>query len=130
MTAVLSPANASAKLLDVQAVAELLDCSPRHVYRLSDSGRMPAPLKLGALCRWNRARRRSVDLRRLPGRPQPEGGCADDRRQQTDQGEPRHWRWLADNLDVFPIQRNRNANGWGRRRMLCKGVICNGSQKP
>ena len=41
-------------LLDVGAVAALLSCSTRHVYRLSDAGRMPAPMKLGALSRWNR----------------------------------------------------------------------------
>jgi len=41
-------------LLDVQAVAQLLDCSARHVYRLSDAGRMPAPVKLGSLVRWSR----------------------------------------------------------------------------
>jgi excisionase family DNA binding protein len=39
-------------LLDVRAVAALLDCSPRHVYRLADAGRMPAPLRIGALVRW------------------------------------------------------------------------------
>jgi excisionase family DNA binding protein len=54
MTTVLSPADASAKLLDVQSVADLLGCSPRHVYRLSDAGRMPAPVKLGALVRWSK----------------------------------------------------------------------------
>lgn len=54
MTAVLSSADASAKLLDVQSVADMLGCSTRHVYRLSDAGRMPAPVKLGALVRWNR----------------------------------------------------------------------------
>ena len=53
MTTLLSPAEASAKLLDVAAVADLLDCSQRHVYRLSDSGRMPGPMKLGSLCRWS-----------------------------------------------------------------------------
>ncbi len=42
-------------LLNVQAVAEMLNCSPRHVYRLTDSKRMPKPYKLGALCRWDRA---------------------------------------------------------------------------
>lgn len=50
LAAALAPA-----FLDVQAVSGLLDCSTRHVYRLSDSGRMPAPVKLGALVRWNRA---------------------------------------------------------------------------
>jgi excisionase family DNA binding protein len=53
MTAVLSLADASAKLLDVQAVAEMLGCSQRHVYRLSDAGKMPAPIKLGSLVRWS-----------------------------------------------------------------------------
>jgi excisionase family DNA binding protein len=42
-------------LLDVRAVAALLDCSSRHVYRLSDAGRMPAPIRLGALVRWRRS---------------------------------------------------------------------------
>ena len=42
-------------MIDVQAVAGLLDCSTRHVYRLSDSKRMPRPVKLGALVRWPRA---------------------------------------------------------------------------
>jgi excisionase family DNA binding protein len=44
----------SAALLDVKDVARLLRCSARHVYRLSDSGRMPRPLKIGALVRWRR----------------------------------------------------------------------------
>jgi excisionase family DNA binding protein len=43
-----------AALLDVQTVAQLLRCSPRHIYRLADAGRMPPPLKLGALVRWPR----------------------------------------------------------------------------
>ena len=54
MSAVLTSAEDSARLLDVQAVAELLDCSPRHVYRLADSGRMPKPVKIGSLVRWSR----------------------------------------------------------------------------
>ena len=48
------PAESPVKLLDVQAVAEMLDCSARHVYRLSDAGKMPAPLRLGSLVRWSR----------------------------------------------------------------------------
>lgn len=45
----------SAELLDVRDIAALLGgCSPRHVFRLSDSGRMPPPLRLGALVRWRR----------------------------------------------------------------------------
>jgi excisionase family DNA binding protein len=54
MSATLTPADASAKLLDVQAVAEMLGCSTRHVHRLSDAGKMPSPLKLGALVRWSK----------------------------------------------------------------------------
>jgi excisionase family DNA binding protein len=45
----------AAQLLDVQAVAEMLGCSQRHVYRLSDAGRMPSPVKLGSLVRWSAA---------------------------------------------------------------------------
>ena len=44
------------KLVDVNAVAEMLGCSTRHVYRLSDAGKMPAPIKLGSLVRWNSRR--------------------------------------------------------------------------
>jgi excisionase family DNA binding protein len=51
----LPPADAPAQaLLDVRAVAALLDCSTRHVYRLSDAGGMPPPVRLGALVRWRR----------------------------------------------------------------------------
>jgi excisionase family DNA binding protein len=55
MTPTLPPADApAAALLDVRAVAALLDCSARHIYRLSDGGRMPPPVRLGALVRWRR----------------------------------------------------------------------------
>ena len=40
-------------LVDKLAVAQLLNCSARHVSRLSDAGRMPSPVKLGALVRWS-----------------------------------------------------------------------------
>jgi len=46
--------GAQAEMLDVKAVARLLSCSTRHVYRLADAGRMPCPRKLGALVRWSR----------------------------------------------------------------------------
>ena len=45
----------NAELLDVRAVAKLLDCSARQVYRLADDGRMPRPIKLGQPVRWRRA---------------------------------------------------------------------------
>ncbi len=41
-------------LVDVKVVAGMLGCSVRHVNRLTDSGLMPAPSKLGRLSRWNR----------------------------------------------------------------------------
>jgi len=44
----------SSAMLDVSAVADLLSCSTRHVYRLADAGRMPRPVKLGSLVRWSR----------------------------------------------------------------------------
>jgi len=43
-----------AELLDDDALAKMLNASPRHIRRLSDSGRMPAPVRLGALVRWQR----------------------------------------------------------------------------
>jgi excisionase family DNA binding protein len=42
-------------LLDVHASARLLGCSWRHVRRMGDSGRMPAPVRLGAAVRWRRS---------------------------------------------------------------------------
>lgn len=53
--AVAEAGNASAELLDVAAVGALLGgVSQRTIYRWSDAGRMPRPLKLGALTRWRR----------------------------------------------------------------------------
>lgn len=54
LTAGSPPADTIPALLDVQAVAALLDCSARHVRRLADAGRMPAPLRVGSLLRWRR----------------------------------------------------------------------------
>jgi excisionase family DNA binding protein len=55
MTTSTSPPNAPAGLIDVKAVASLLHCSERHVWRLADRGAMPAAVRLGALVRWDRA---------------------------------------------------------------------------
>ena len=52
-TPILSP-TADAAMLDVRAMAAMLSCSTRHVYRLADAGRMPPPVRLGALVRWPR----------------------------------------------------------------------------
>jgi excisionase family DNA binding protein len=46
--------NSESLLIDVEQVANLLNCSVRHVYRMVDSGRMPCPVRLGTLCRWSR----------------------------------------------------------------------------
>lgn len=42
-------------LLTVRQVAELLNCSARHIRRLADRGAMPQPVRIGALVRWERA---------------------------------------------------------------------------
>jgi predicted DNA-binding transcriptional regulator AlpA len=44
----------AAELMDINAVSALGVGSPRHIYRLCDAGRMPPPVKLGALVRWRR----------------------------------------------------------------------------
>src|SRR5262245_8368607 len=36
-----APGPSDVQLLDVRAVAALLDCSPRHVYRMANAGHMP-----------------------------------------------------------------------------------------
>lgn len=42
-------------LLDVRGVAVMVGCSSRSIYRLSDGGRMPRPVKIGRLIRWRRS---------------------------------------------------------------------------
>ncbi len=42
-------------LLDVNQVAALLGVSRSHVFRMTDSGQMPRPLRLGSLVKWRRA---------------------------------------------------------------------------
>jgi predicted DNA-binding transcriptional regulator AlpA len=43
------------ELLDVKAVAKLLSCSPRTVWRLRDRGAIPAPIILSSgVVRWRR----------------------------------------------------------------------------
>jgi len=48
------PTTEQAQLVNVTAVAGMLDVSTRHVYRLKDAGLMPKPLKLGGSNRWDR----------------------------------------------------------------------------
>lgn len=42
-----------AKLLTVREVAELCGVSARTIFRLSDAGKMPKPIRLGTAVRWN-----------------------------------------------------------------------------
>jgi predicted DNA-binding transcriptional regulator AlpA len=49
-----SPPVEPAKLLDSRAVAFLCGLSSRTIYRLSDAGKMPRPMKLGSSTRWDR----------------------------------------------------------------------------
>lgn len=48
-----APAQTTAPF-NVRQVALLLGCSTRHVPRLTDAERMPAPVRLGSLLRWRR----------------------------------------------------------------------------
>ncbi len=45
--------NRQPMMLSAAEVASILRCSPRTVYRLVDSGKMPGPCRLGGLVRWN-----------------------------------------------------------------------------
>jgi excisionase family DNA binding protein len=46
--------GAQPALLTVHDVARRLNCSARTIYRLTDAGKMPRPVKLNALVRWRR----------------------------------------------------------------------------
>jgi excisionase family DNA binding protein len=48
------PEPVSPRLLDVNAVASILGCSQRSVYRFVDLGRLPKPIHLGRMVRWDR----------------------------------------------------------------------------
>jgi excisionase family DNA binding protein len=65
-----APSGDLPALLDVKQVASLLGCSERHVYRLNDTGRMPAKAKLGALARWPRQAILDWIAAGCPSRPQ------------------------------------------------------------
>jgi predicted DNA-binding transcriptional regulator AlpA len=49
------PAEPMSELLDVNAVAALIGASSRTVRRLADWGRMPRPVSLGRMVRWQRS---------------------------------------------------------------------------
>lgn len=46
-------AKPAKRLGDVHTVADKCSCSPRHIYRLADAGKLPAPRRLGSLVRWD-----------------------------------------------------------------------------
>ena len=46
--------SSHAVMLTVDGVAALLVCSPRTVYRLVDTGRIPRPVRIGGMIRWPR----------------------------------------------------------------------------
>ena len=50
-----STAGPSTGTYTVDGIADLLDCSPRHIRRMADSGAMPRPIHIGRLVRWRRA---------------------------------------------------------------------------
>lgn len=47
------PVQTQPALLDVLDTARLLSCSPRHVYRMADAGKIPPPVRIGKLVRWD-----------------------------------------------------------------------------
>lgn len=49
-----TPSKEESGLIDANEVAGLLGVSPRMVWRLRDSGKMPRPTKIGSLVRWPR----------------------------------------------------------------------------
>lgn len=49
------PSETKSELLDVNAVAALIGASSRTVRRLADWGRMPRPVSLGRMIRWQRS---------------------------------------------------------------------------
>jgi len=50
--AVLERTGAADRLIGVRDVSELLDCSDRHVWKLSYSARLPTPVRVGRAVKW------------------------------------------------------------------------------
>lgn len=42
------------QMIDVSEFATILACSVKHVRRMADAGKCPAPIRLGTLQRWSR----------------------------------------------------------------------------
>lgn len=43
-------------LITVKQVAALLSVSERHIHRMRDLGRIPPPIRVGRLLRWDRSK--------------------------------------------------------------------------
>jgi excisionase family DNA binding protein len=61
-------------LLDVGQLAEMLGVSKRHVHRLADAGKCPAPVRLGRCARWPRSAVEAWIARGCPSRRTSAGG--------------------------------------------------------
>ena len=48
------PANQDRLLLRDVDLADLLGCSPRHIWTMDSSGRIPRSIRFGKLVRWSR----------------------------------------------------------------------------
>ncbi|TWU21808.1 helix-turn-helix transcriptional regulator [Bythopirellula polymerisocia] len=44
--------NLEKALGDVECIAEIYSCSTRHVIRMVEAGKVPAPVRVGNLVRW------------------------------------------------------------------------------
>ena len=53
MTIAPSPVTSDRLLLTVREVAALLGVSPRQIWKLNSTGRIPAPLRLSRSVRWS-----------------------------------------------------------------------------
>lgn len=51
-----APPNTPPEMLSCDDLARLLNCSSRHVLRMTDQGILPPSIKLGWLRRWPRQR--------------------------------------------------------------------------
>ena len=55
MSTTIQPGSSQRLAVPAREVASLLGISPRHVWGLSSSGRLPRPIRLGRSVRWDRA---------------------------------------------------------------------------
>ena len=51
----ITPPEAAPQLMGIEEFAAMIACSTKHVRRLADAGKCPAPIRLGRSLRWSRA---------------------------------------------------------------------------